>query len=212
MKIYKKSLFLLVLLFAFMSINAQSFLKSKERKAYECGYVYKPSFFNKLKPMKLISKLAGGIATGKAKSDLGKTAIAIGYSRGLMPLSQLDFTVNFEGWETCGSSVGVSFLNFDGVGLTDTDGEVKINNEVLKNIGLGSYFKGFPPSKNGTQNFEITSSNGNKVNVSLEPAVALEIVSVNGVPKGGDIIIDGTKDVTIELKGVEDDLDSEIFV
>lgn len=195
-----------------MSINAQSFLKSKEKKAYECGYVHKPSFFSKLKPMNLISKLAGGLVTAKAKSDLGKTAISIGYGTGLIPLSQLDFTTKLEGWETCGSAVNVTFLNFDGVGLTDTDGEVKVNNEALETIGLGSYFKGFPPSENGTQNFEITSSNGDKVNVSLEPSVPLEIISVNGVPKGGDIILDGTKDVTIELKGVEDDLDSEIFV
>ena len=212
MKINKKSIILVGMLFAFMSIHTQSFLKKKEQKAYECGYVYKPSFFSKLKPMKIISKLAGGLVTGKAKSDLGKTAIAISYGTGSIPLSQLDFTTKLDGWETCGSAVSVSFLDFDGVGLTNTDGEVKVNNVVLKGIGLGSYFQGFPASENKTQNFEITSSNGDKVNVSLEPSVPLEIISVNGVPKGGDIIIDGTKDVTIELKGVEDDLDSEIFV
>lgn len=204
--------FLLLFIFTGISINAQSFLKSKELKAYKCGYVHKESLFSKMKPMKLISKLAGGVATGKAKSDLSKTAISIGYGTGLIPLSQLDFTTKLDGWETCGSAVSVSFLDFEGVGLTNTDGEVKVNNVALETIGLGSYFLGFPASKNATQNFEITSSNGNKVNVSLEPSIPLEIISVNGVPKGGDIVLDGTKDVTIELKGVEDDLDSEIFV
>jgi hypothetical protein len=162
--------------------------------------------------MKIISGLAGKLITAKAKSDLGETAMSISYHTGLIPISQLDFPVDLDGWETCGSSVSVGFLNYDGVGLTSTDGEVKVNNEILKSIGLGSYFKGFSPSENKTQNFEITSSNGNKVNVSLEPSVPLQIISVNGLPKGGDIILDGTKDVTIELNGVEDDLDSEIYV
>ena len=201
-----------MLLFAVSSLQAQSFLKKKEQKAYECGYVHKASFFNKLKPMKIISKLAGGLVKAKPKSDLSDVAIAISYGSGLIPQSQLDFATKVEGWETCGNSVSVVFLNYDGVGLTDTDGEVKLNGTVLEKAGLGTYFHGFPKDKKGTQNVEITSSDGSKVNVNLEPATPLEILTVNGEPKGGEIILDGTKDITIELKGVEDDEDSEIFV
>lgn len=201
------------LLFAFSTtINAQSFLKKKQQKAYKCGYVYKPSFLSKLKPMKLISKTVGGLVKAKSKSDLSGVALSIGYASNLIPQSQLDFATKTPGWETCGDGVAVFFLNYEGIGLTSTDGDVKLNGKKLEKAGMGSYFEGFSADKRGTQTVEVTSSSGDKVNIEIEPAAALEIVSVNGIPKGGDIIIDGTKDVIIELKGGDTDLDSELYV
>ena len=200
------------MLFAFLSINAQSFLKKKEQKAYKCGYVHKESFFSKLKPMKLISKVTGGLIKAKPKSDLQDVALGIIYASSLVPKNQLDFATKTPGWETCGEGVSVYFLNYEGIGLTDTDGDVNVNGTKLEKAGMGTYFQGFSADKRGTQTIEVTSSSGDKVNVSLEPAAALEIVSVNGTPKGGDIIIDGTKDVVIELKGGDADLDSELYV
>ena len=200
------------MLFAFLSINSQSFLKKKEKKAYKCGYVHKASFFNKLKPMKLISKIAGGLIKAKPKSDLKEVALAVTYASGVIPKSQLDFATKTPGWETCGDGVSVFFLNNVGIGLTDTDGDVSLNGTKLKKAGMGTYFQGFSPDIRGTQTVEVTSSTGDKVTVSIEPAAALEIVSVNGIEKGGDIIIDGTKDVVIELKGGDADPDSELYV
>ncbi|PWG04604.1 hypothetical protein [Polaribacter aquimarinus] len=203
---------LALMLFAFLPTSAQSFLKKKEKKAYECGYVHKESFFNKLKPMKLISKVTGGLIKAKPKSDLNDVALAVGYASSLIPKSQLDFATKTPGWETCGDGVSVYFLNKTGIGLTDTDGEVKLNGAKLEKAGMGTYFQGFSADKRGTQIIEVTSSNGDKVLVNIEPAKPLEIISVNGVEKGGDIIIDGTKDVVIELKGGDADPDSELFV
>jgi len=211
-KLKFKLSFLVILFITISSINAQSFLKKKEQKSYECGYVHKASFFNKLKPMKIISKLAGGLVKAKPKSDLSDAAIAISYGSGLMPESRLDFSTKVNGYETCGDAVSVVFLNYDGVGLTDTDGEVSLDGTKLEKAGLGTYFQGFSPEKRGNKNITITSSDGSKVSVDVAPVAPIEIISVNGVEKGGDIILDGTKDVTIELKGVEADLDSEIYV
>ena len=212
METTKTRIILALMLFAFMSTNAQSFLKKKEKKAYECGYVHKESFFNKLKPMKLISKVTGGLIKANPKSDLNDVALAIGYASSLIPKSQLDFATKTPGWETCGDAVSVYFLNKAGIGLTDTDGDVKLNGTKLEKAGMGTYFHGFSADKRGTQNVEITSSTGDKVAISIEPAKPLEIISVNGVKKGGDIIIDGTKDVVIELKGGDTDPDSVLFV
>lgn len=212
MKINKTSIILLVMLFAFLSINAQSFLDKKEKEAYECGHVHKASFFSKLKPMKIISKMAGALIKAKPKSDLNDVALAITYASGLIPESQLDFATTINDWETCGDGVSVYFLNKEGIGLTDTDGDVKLNGTKLEAAGMGTYFQGFSASKRGTQSVEVTSSSGDKVTVKLEPAAPLEIISVNGVKKGGDIIIDGTKDVVIELNGGDADPNSELFV
>ena len=195
-----------------MPINAQSFLKKKEKKAYKCGYIHKESIFGKLKPMKLISKVTGGLIKAKPKSDLKDVALAVTYASGLAPKSQLDFATKTPGWETCGEGVSVFFLNYEGIGLTDTDGDVKLNGTKLKKAGMGTYFQGFSASKRGTQSVDISSSSGDKISINIAPASPLEIVSVNGVSKGGDIIIDGTKDVVIELKGGDADPDSELYV
>ena len=196
----------------FLSVNAQSFLKKKELKAYKCGYVHKESFFGKLKPMKLISKAVGGVLKVKPKSNLKDVALGINYASGLAPRNQLDYATKTPGWETCGEGVSLIFFNYNGIGFADTDGDVKLNGVKLEKAGMGTYFQGFSPDKRGTQTVDITSSAGNKVNIVLEPVTPLEIVSVNGVPKGGDIIIDGTEDVVIELKGGDADLDSELYV
>ncbi|WP_298878886.1 hypothetical protein [uncultured Polaribacter sp.] len=212
MKTNKNKFILVLMLFAFLSINAQSFLKKKEVKAYKCGYIHKESVFGKLKPMKLISKVTGSLIKAKPKSNLKDVALAISYASSLPPKSQLDFATKTPGWETCGDGVSVFFLNYEGIGLTDTDGDVKLNGTKLEKAGMGTYFQGFSADKRGTQKVEVTSSNGGKVNVNIEPAAALEIVSVNGISKGGDIIIDGTKDVVIELKNGDADPDSKIYV
>jgi hypothetical protein len=192
--------------------NAQSFLKKKEKKAYKCGYVYKPSFLSKLKPMKLISGAVGGLLKVKPKSDLKDLALGVMYTSNLAPNSKLDFATKTPGWETCGDAVAVFALNYQGIGLTQTDGDVKLNGTKLEKAGMGTYFQGFPADKRGTQTLEVTSSSGDIVSLKMIPAAPLEIISVNGIPKGGDIIIDGTQDVTIELKGGDSDPDSPLFV
>jgi hypothetical protein len=212
MEIKKNRIVLAFMLFPFLSINAQSFLKKKQKKAYKCGYVYKPSFLNKLKPMKLVSKLAGGIVKAKPKSDLGGTAIAVTYYSNIVPNHNLDFVTKVEGWETCGDGVSVVFLNHDGIGLTDTDGDVKLDGVKLEKAGLGTYFQGFSADKRGNKKVEITSSSGDKVEVNFEPLPSLEILSVNGKSKNEDIIIDGKEDVIIELKNGDIDKDSQLYV
>ena len=211
-KLKKKLLLFATLIITISSINAQSFLKKKEQKAYECGYVYKPSFLNKLKPMKIISKLAGGLVKGKSKSDLSEAAIAVTYYSNLVPNYNLDFVTKTEGWETCGDGVSVVFFNYNGIGLTDTDGDVKLEGEKLEEAGLGTYFQGFPADKRGNKKVEISSSSGDKVTINFEPLPSLEILTVNGKSKSEDIIIDGKEDVIIELKNGDVDPGSQLYV
>ncbi len=211
-KFLKQIAFLVLFIFGTAVINAQSYLKKKEKEAYECGYVYKPSFFNKLKPMKIISGLAGNLVKSKAKSDLSETSIAVIYASNMIPNNNLDFVTKTEGWETCGEGVSVVFFNNEGIGLTDTDGDVIIDGQKLEEAGMGTYFQGYPASKRGKKKVEITSSSGDKVEVNFEPLPSLEILTVNGKKKNEDIIIDGTEDVIIELKNGDLDKDSQLYV
>lgn len=203
---------LMLFIFTTVSINAQSFLKKKQLKAYKCGYVHKEGFLNKIKPMKLISKATGALIKAKPKSDLSNVALSIGYAANLIPKSQLDFATKTPGWETCGDGVSVFFLNYEGIGFTDTDGDVKVNGKKLEKAGMGTYFQGSSPDKRGTQKVVINSSDGDLLDIEIEQAAPLEIISVNGIPKGGDIIIDGKSDVVIELKGGDTDPNSELYV
>lgn len=212
MKTNKNIIALTFMFFGLLTINAQSFLKKKELKAYKCGYVHKESFLSKMKPMKLISKATGSLIKAKPKSDLANVAISIGYAANLIPRNQVDYATKTPGWTTCGDGVSVFFLNYEGIGFTDTDGDVKVNGNKLEKAGLGSYFYGFSPDKRGTQKVVINSSNGDLVDIEIEQAAPLEIISVNGVAKGGDIIIDGTKDIVIELKDGDVDPNSELYV
>lgn len=212
MKNLKNVLALSLIMLVSFAANSQSFLKKKEKKAYKCGYVHKESFFKKLKPMKLISKATGAIFKAKAKSDLNDVALSVGYASGLVPKSQVDFATKTPGWETCGEGVSVFFLNYNGIGFTDTDGDVKVNGEKLKKAGMGTYFKGYGADKRGPKQIQVTSSTGDNVDITIEPAAPLEIISVNGVKKGGDIIITGKEDIVIELKGGDADPNSELYV
>ncbi|TVZ56147.1 hypothetical protein OD91_1427 [Lutibacter sp. Hel_I_33_5] len=212
LKSIKVIAFLSIITFGINSINGQSFLKKKEIKAYKCGYVHKESFFSKIKPMKLISKAVGGLVKAGKKSDLEKTAAMFIYTSNIIPKSKLDFATKTPGWETCGDGIAAVFLNYEGVGLTDTDGDVLLNGTKIEKAGMGTYFQGFSPDKRGSQEIEVTSSSGDKINVTMQPAEPLEIISVNGIEKGGDIIIDGTKDLVIELKNGDADLDSKLYV
>lgn len=205
-----------VLIAAFLlsisNTKAQSFLKKKEKQAYKCGYVYKPSFLSKLKPMKIISGLAGGLVKSKPKSDLSETSIAVIFNSNMVPNHNLDFVTKVDGWETCGEGISVVFFNNEGIGLSDTDGDVKVDGQKLEGAGLGTYFQGFPADKKGNKKVEITSSSGDKVEVNFESLPGLEILTVNGKKKDEDIIIDGTQDVVIELKNGDIDKDSQLYV
>ena len=57
--------------------------------------------FKQLKPIKIISKLAGGLMKGEAKSDLSEATLLLTYFSNLIPNHNLDFVTKTDGWETC---------------------------------------------------------------------------------------------------------------
>jgi hypothetical protein len=92
---------LLILCIVVLTVNAQSFLKRNEKDVYRCGYIYKLSFLSRLKPMKIISKLACGLMKGEAKSDISESTLFLTYFSNLIPNHNLDVVTKTDGWETC---------------------------------------------------------------------------------------------------------------
>ena len=199
-------------------------LASKVQKdnseAFECGYVHKETLAEKANPMKALQKSLGGSVTNGSNPDLGTAAISVFYQAHLHPQNIMKYPTKIPGWETCGDAVFLGFTNKAGTGLSSTDGKVYFGDVGAKESerteiafsGIGTYFQGFNPSKRGAKEVIITSSNGDKVEVMLEPVEPIEIKSIDGKAKGEEVIIDGTKDIVIELNNGDADPTSKLHV
>lgn len=180
--------------------------------AYECGHVHIPGLKEKANPMKMLQKGAGEGVTKGSNSDLGTAAISVVYQAHIHPQFIMKYPTKTPGWETCGDAVFAGFTNKSGAGLSSTDGSMTMNGEEIGYSGMGSYFLGFKPEKRGEKNMVITSSNGDKVDFDLKPGAPLEIKSIDGKAKGEEIIIDGTKDIVVELSEGGADPNSTLHV
>jgi hypothetical protein len=178
---------------------------------YECGYVYEPTAKDKLSLGKLTQKALGAGATG-GSSDLGTIAVSVFYQAHLHPQGVMRYPTETPGWETCGDAVYLGMTNRNGMGMSNTDGKVTVQGKELPYAGMGTYFEGFSPDQRGNKSVVITSSNGDQAEVEVGPAAPLEIISVDGKPKGEDLILDGSRNIVIELSNGDADPQSQIHV
>lgn len=213
----KKSIILVLsLLFISINTNGQSWkdklkLKKKDNSAmYECGYIHKKTLAEKLNPMAALQKGIGSAFTVPNNPDLGTTAISIYYQAHLHPQNIMRYPTKIPGWETCGDAVFASFTNKNGVGLSGTDGKFMLSDSSLTKAGIGTYFQGFSPNLRGDKKVQITSSNGDKVSLTIGPAAPLAIISIDGKAKGEEILFDGTKDIVVMLENGDADPYSKI--
>ena len=195
----------------------ESKVKSDNSEAYECGYIHKESLAEKANPMKALQKGMGGAVTNESNSDLGTAAITFFYQCHLHPQNIMRYPTAIPGWETCGDAVFAGFTNKSGVGLSSADKGVYYADEggAKKEIpfsGVGTYFQGFNAESRGTKKMFAYSSDGDEVEVTLEPVAPLEILSVDGKNKGEEIVIDGTKDLVIKLANGDADPNSRLHV
>ena len=203
---------ILVFLISQAAVAQKSKKGNKKLEMYECGSVYKPSLKEKLNPMRALQKGIGGGFTDGDNADLGSAAISLFYQANLHPQGIMRYPTQTPGWETCGDAVFAGFTNKKGTGLSSTDGEFTVAGQSVEHAGMGTYFHGFKPDQRGTKKVKITSSNGNIAEVTVGPGLPLSIKSVDGIPKGQGVEIDGTKDIVIELEGADADPNSKLHV
>lgn len=214
------SLSILIALFVSLGpLHAQSFkdkmkgkLKKDKSDIYECGYVYQPTMKDKLNPMKGLQKALGGAVTEGGESDLGNIAISVYYQAHQHPQEIMRYPTATPGWETCGDAVFLGMTNKAGAGLSQTDGKVMMNGQEIAKAGIGTYYQGFKPEGRGEKQIQISSSNGDQIDLAVKPGAPLEILSIDGKAKGEEILIDGTKDIVIELENGDADPKSQLHV
>ncbi|MEM7658812.1 MAG: hypothetical protein AAF399_21995 [Bacteroidota bacterium] len=186
---------------------------SKDKsEIYECGHVYEPSLKDKMNLMKAVQKSIGGGATQSGQPDLGGMSISVFYGAHLHPQSIMRYPTKTPGWETCGDAVFLGITNRDGVGFSDTDGQVLIDGKAQERAGMGTYFLGFDPGQRGEKTVKITSSDGDMVQLKIGPAAPLEILTIDGKAKGSEVEIDGTKDIVVELANGDADSHSDLHI
>lgn len=205
------------IVFASEKSNAQLFKKNKKKDIYECGFVKKKSFLDKVNPMKALKKQLGK-GGDKGDTNMGDIAISIFYQAHLHPESILNYPTQTPGWQTCGDAVFLGLTNKNGTGLGATSGEVGFtdldggNPITLKPAGWGTYFHGFDESNRGEKTVSIIEKNGKQITVKVAPAAPLSIKTIDGKAKGEEITIDGTKDIIIELENGDADPKSNLHV
>lgn len=179
---------------------------------FECGYVYEPKLKDRLNPMGAVQSAMGNAMTAEDGTDLNNIAISVFYQAHLHPQEILRFPTETPGWATCGDAVYLGMTNRSGMGMADTDGEVTFDGKEISPAGMGTYFDGFSQDSRGEKNVSITSSDGDEITLSVSPAAALEITSVDGKAKGESVTIDGSKDITIEIANGDADPESFLHV
>jgi hypothetical protein len=218
LKISFQITFFLSIVFSSENSNAQFFKKKKKKDIYECGYVKKKSFLDKVNPMKALKKQLGKSGS-KENSNMSNIAISVYYQAHLHPESIINFPTQTPGWQTCGDAVFLGLTNKNGIGVGSTSGTVGFKDAesnvellTLKPAGWGTYFHGFNEKERGEKIISIIENNGKQITVTVGPAAPLSIKTIDGKAKGEEVTIDGTKDIVIELENGDADPKSSLHV
>jgi len=193
-----------MILFVNVDANAQ-FWKKKGKKSkknvFECGYVHKKSLKERLNISNLVGKAIGGLfVKGGANFDLNESAITLIKSDHIFPSSFVNWATKTPGWETCGSYVTVMSVSKIGLPMVSAT-HFKIDGKELKGAGFGTYFQGYPHDDASTKKATVVDKNGNSIDVDLEPASPIKIITVNGKERGDpSLSIDGSQDIIIEIE------------
>jgi hypothetical protein len=145
-----------------------------------------------------LAKVVGNINTAKVSSldDITAT-IGIGSNSPPEKLGTISQSF-FNGWKTGGDVVSVMFSKKNAPGYFKIDGTVTIDGKPMDYLTSGMY--GLVSDANpAARKIEVATTSGQKASFKIEPAKkALKLVSING-QKDGDISLDLSKDVTLEL-------------
>ncbi|MDB5105433.1 MAG: hypothetical protein JWP91_3122 [Fibrobacteres bacterium] len=146
-----------------------------------------------------LAKVVGNLQTEKVNSldDIVAT-VAIGSNLHTDKLGAISQTF-FNGWKTGGDAVSVMFSKKNSPGYFKIDGTVTVDGKPMEFLTAGTY--GLVSDANpNPRKIEVTTTSGQKASFKIEPIKKrLKLLSING-QKDGDIALDLTKDVTLELE------------
>jgi hypothetical protein len=153
-------------------------------------------------PMKAVGKLAGNLLTATT-DDLSVVSMRIIYSDNLYPSDAGTTETEYYGfWEEGSSMAGIMFLKREGAGMFKIDGTVSIDGEAKEHVANGFYGGPFSDAR-GSHTYTVETVKGQKATFTSEPVEPIEIVSINGVPKGQPVTVKIDEDLVLELKHPE---------
>ncbi|MFY0606981.1 MAG: hypothetical protein JXR10_09705 [Cyclobacteriaceae bacterium] len=152
--------------------------------------------------MKSIGKLAGNLLT-TTTADLSTLSMQVIYMQNLYPSEAETIETEYFGFWTPGMDMtGVMFLKKEGVGMSKIDGSVKIDGNEIEHVANG-FYGGLVDENSGAHTVDISTVNGDVANIKAEPIEPIEIISINGVPRGEVVDINMDEDLVLELKHPE---------
>jgi hypothetical protein len=146
-----------------------------------------------------LAKAVGNMTTDKVTSlDDVVVTVGIGSNLHTDKLGTISQTF-FNGWKAGGDQVTVMFSKKSTGGFFKIDGSVTLDGKPMDYVTVGTYglITAASPSP---RKVEITTSSGQKSSFKIEPSKKrVKLISING-QKDGDIALDLSKDVTLELE------------
>lgn len=157
---------------------------------------YGQGFFTK--GLTKLAKAVGNLTTAKVANLDGVVAtVNIGSNLHTDKLGTISQSF-FNGWKSGGDAVSVMFSKKDLPGFFKIDGSVTVDGKPMDYLTAGNY--GLVSDANpAARKIEITTTSGQKASFKIEPCrKMIKLISING-QKDGDIKVDLTKDVELEL-------------
>lgn len=154
------------------------------------------SFFTK--GLTKLAKVVGNINTAKVSSlDDIQPTVTIASNLPTEKLGTISQSF-FNGWKTGGDAISIMLTKKSTGGYFKVDGTVSVDGKPIDYLTSGIY--GVVSDANpAARKIDIVTSSGQKASFKIEPSKkAIKLVSVNG-QKDGDITLDLTKDITLEL-------------
>jgi|GEM_PF-606881 len=150
-------------------------------------------------PMKSLGKLAGNLLTSTT-DDLSTLSMQVMYMQNLYPSETETIETEYFGfWEPKMDMCGVMFLKKEGVGMSKIDGTVEIDGNNIDHVANG-FYGGIVSENSGSHKINIQTVKGDQAAITAEPIEPIEIITVNGVPKGEVAEINMDEDLVLELK------------
>ncbi|WP_421869487.1 hypothetical protein [Marinoscillum sp.] len=150
-------------------------------------------------PMKSIGKLAGNLLTSTT-DDLNTLSMQVLYMQNLYPSETMTVETEYFGfWEAGMDMTGVLFLKKEGVGMSKIDGSVKIDGNDIEHVANG-FYGGIVEKNSGSHSVDIQTVSGDMAKLTADPIEPIEIVSINGVPRGEVASVNMDEDLVLELK------------
>jgi len=152
--------------------------------------------------MKSLGKLAGNLLTSTT-DDLSTLSMQVIYMQNLYPSETETIETEYFGfWEPGMDMAGVLFLKKEGVGMSKIDGTVNIDGNLTEHVANG-FYGGIVSQNSGAHTVNVSTVRGDQAELKAEPIEPIEIISVNGKPKGEVVDVNMDEDLVLELNHPE---------